>query len=383
MISCKTQRLGIHIPLQEYRRQVSPDLPMLWRMAGFKPVSQSRALRDIEAFVDKVLSSSEPAIIEGCHASPVFGVSVTRIGRELLETLPLLGLFDSEHDYTEKPYAFLDACWLIESMYRIDLSRVWADPHAQLASYSDALNGVVDKIRLSARQEWFRRGPSDRRYEAGYRANKIRQYVSGLLQRHAKLLLVRVDLGYARFARQSLTIGRLRDDLREFLFLKERGHPAFQHLVGYIWAIEDGHRKGPHVHLLLIYNGAAVWQDVNIGRTVCGLWENRVTGGVGTSRNCNAKKEEYEELGIGLIERHDPDACERAVFFATYLAKDPHGPDIEDSQYVRMKPAGTDVFGTGEQGMDESRSGRPRILPQTWTAEDMHNVRWPNSRWCR
>lgn len=63
MISCKTQRLGVHIPLQEYRRKLNPDLPMLWRMAGFKPVSQSRALRDIEAFVDKALSSSEPGTV--------------------------------------------------------------------------------------------------------------------------------------------------------------------------------------------------------------------------------------------------------------------------------------------------------------------------------
>lgn len=382
MISCKTRRQGIEFPLQEYRRHKNPNLPNLWRMVGFKPVSQSRALRNIEEFVDTVVSSTGPAFIVSDGAAPAFSVHQTKIGLELVKVLPLLGLFDSEHAYTEKPYAFLDACWLFENIYQVDFSLAWSDRNLDMYRYADAMNGVVDKIRMSSRQDWFLRGQSDRRYEASCRANKIRNYVSGLLQRRSKLLFVRVDLGYAKFIRKDITIDRLHDDLREFLYLKD-WHNLFEHLVGYVWTIEDGFRKGPHAHLLLIYSGSNVRQDITISEMVCRLWENRVTYGIGSSRNCNAKKHEYHEIGIGMIERRDPAACERAVYFATYLAKDPHGPEIDDPQYVRMKPAGIDTFGTGEQSLDEPDVGRPPIHPKAWAVEDMRGVRWPNSRWDR
>lgn len=376
MISCKSLRNGMSFPLQDYGRQANPNLHGLWAQAGFKPVGQSRALRNIEKFVDKVSRSNEPAFIIDHPASPVMGVQVTAIGSHLLQVLPVLGLFDSYHDYAEKPYAFLDACWLIEGMFGIDLAQVWSNHLVDLSVYADGLNTLVEKIRMSVRQEWYLRAPSDRIYESSLRARKIQRYVAGLLEASSRSMLVRLDFGYSRQARRSLCHDRLFSDLRQFLYLKE-WHPLFAHLEGYIWSIEEGRRKGPHVHLLLVFSGSKLRQDIRMGEFLCDLWNDRITGGDGISWNCNSLKDDYAEVGIGMVERWDRPACQRAVFFATYLAKNPHDPEEDDPQYLRMKPAGLDTFGTGEQRQGNQRLGRPPEHPIPWTRAEMMQDRWP------
>lgn len=380
MISCKTRRKGIRFPLQEYHRQSDQNLPVLWKSVGFEPVSQSRALRDIEAFVDSVISSKEPAFV--IHDDPALGsgAQITDTGRHLLKVLPLLGLFDSEHDYAEKPYAFLDACWLLENMHGIRLDRVWMNPHANLAGCGEDLNLLVDKIRMSSRQDWFRRGVSDRRYESKERAKRINSYLAYLLYRYSKLLLIRLNFGYAEEIRKGLTIDRLYADLKEFIFLKAF-HPFFKHLKGYVWAVEDGKDKGPHIHVLLIFNGSLVREDITIGENIRReLWDQLITAGEGSSYNSNMHKERFAEVGVGMIHRKRAIECANAIFINTYLGKDPHHPDVEDPQYLRIKPEGVDAFGMGELSAKSSRAGRPPLVQPSWSPSDMVGIRWPDQR---
>lgn len=377
MISCKSNRKGIAFPLVEYRRKANRHLTRLWTKAGFNPVGRSMALLRIEVFVETLSRTHEPAFIIRHDNERILGVHMTATGKGLLEVLPLLGLFDSDHDYSEKPYAFLDACWMTENVTGIDLSLVWRSPHALILNYAHELNWLVDKLRMSCRQDWYIRAVSDRRYESGVRAKRIQKYLGSLLYNHSKLLLVRVEFGYPIIMRNMLTIDRVYEDLREFLALMG-WHPLFKHLVGYIWVVEEGRRKGPHIHLHLMFSGAHVRQDVALGGMVCDFWEQRITCGVGVSRNCNAFKHQYVRVGIGMVERANRDACEWAVYFATYLAKDPHRPNAKDPQYLRMKPAGVDSFGTGEANINESHVGRPPTNSIPWVPSDMLGIRWPD-----
>ncbi|MFZ5697529.1 MAG: YagK/YfjJ domain-containing protein [Pseudomonadota bacterium] len=377
MISCKSNRKGIAFPLVEYRRKANRFIHKQWAKTGFNPIGRSMAMLQIEAFVDMVSRAHEPAFIIRHDSDRIHGVHMTNTGRGLIDVLPLLGLFDSDHDYSEKPYAFLDACWMTENVTGIDLSLVWMSPRALTLNYANELNWLVDKLRMSCRQDWFLRAASDRRYESGVRAKRIQTYLGSLLYTHSRLLFVRVDFGYPIIMRSMLTIDRVYEDLRQFLSLKD-WHALFDHLVGYVWVVEEGGRKGPHIHLLLVYSGAQVRKDVALGGMICDLWEQRITCGVGVSRNCNAFKNQYVEIGIGMIERMDRAACERAVYYATYFAKDPHRLEEDDPQYLRMKPAGLDSFGTGEAILNENNVGRPPTNPIPWVPDDMLGIRWPD-----
>lgn len=148
MIGCKSNRKGIAFPLVEYRRKANRNLTKLWTKAGFNPIGRSRALLQIEAFVEALSRTHEPAFIIRHDNDRILGVHMTGTGKGLLEVLPLLGLFDSDHDYSEKPYAFLDACWMTENVTGIDLSLVWRSPHALILNYAHELNWLVDKLRM-------------------------------------------------------------------------------------------------------------------------------------------------------------------------------------------------------------------------------------------
>lgn len=378
MISCKSLRVGVTQSLVSFARLPDPRVGMLWAQAGRQPVSQTQALVQIEAFVDLAVRSQEPAYTLRQNMDGAWVAKETKIGHGLMDVLPLLGLFDSSHDYSEKPYAFLEACWFYEDFSCRDLNLLGANPAWARLYWPQEINWIVERIRHSARQDWFLRGESDRRYESKWRATRIADYVASLLHRFSRLVLVRVDFFYREDIRLGLSIDRLCSDLDQLLIHKDR-HPYFQHLKGYVWAIEEGIRKGPHAHMLFIFDGADIRADGTMAEMIRGLWDGPITGGEGKSWSTNLNKNNLAEVGIGMIDRADRDACEKAVRFATYLAKDPHRPDEDGPQYVRMKPADARIFGVGQLDDSNSRGGRPLINPIPWDISEMQGIRWPCS----
>lgn len=377
MISCTNLRIGISQPLESFSRVPDPRVNVLWAQSGRPPMSRTQALIKIESFVDLVISAQEPAYTFRQDKSGAWIATETRTGKGLTDVLPLLGLFDSGHDYSEKPYAFLEACWFYEDFSCRDLNLIGANPAWGRLYWPQEINWIADRIRQSARQDWFLRGVSDRKYESKWRAARIADYVATLLHRYSRLVLVRVDLFYRDAVRLNLSIDRLYRDLEQLLMQKDR-HGYFQHLKGYVWAIEEGVRKGPHAHMLFIFDGAEIRDDVAMAQMIRRQWDGPITGGEGKSWSSNLNKLQFEEVGIGTIERTDRDACERAVRFATYLAKDPHRPEEDDPQYLRMKPAGARTFGVGQiEEESSSRGGRPLVNPVTWDVSDMQGIRWP------
>lgn len=377
MIGCTSARGGFLPALIHHNRQPDNRLPLLWNQAGYGSVGISEALIRIDEFSQSVSDSNQPACVFKTSKDGQSSASLTRLGTRLLSVLPMLGLFDSFHDYSEGPYAFLDACWHAESQFGIDLVVIGLNPAWAALHYARELNWLVDMIRMSARSDWYQRCTSDRIYKSRVRASKINGLVSGLLFQYSRLVLVRVDFGYWEGVREGVTMDRLLAD-RERLFELRKSHPVFAHLKGYVWAVEEGRTKGPHCHALFIFDGRHVAQDMSMGRCIRELWGREVTQGGGSSWCSNCRKERFDALGIGVIDRADPEACRNAVFFATYLAKDPHHPDQrDDPQYVRMRSPGARIFGTSQVECVSTRTGRPSIYPMAWRPEELQGLRWP------
>lgn len=321
-----------------------------------KRLGQAKSLVSIERFVDMVLNSRKPAYF--CDRKSPDGIKETYIGKRLRQIVPLVKIFDSNHFYSEKPAVFLRAFWLVERIFGHQLTKPMYQAARPDMRRAEIMNYLVDSIRFEARQAWFGRCVSDRKYEADHKAKSLAEYATALFRYHAKVLVVRVDLSYEGGADAAITIDRLYGDLHEFLGLKEY-HSVFEHLIGYAWTVEQGERKGFHVHALFFFNGSMVRQDVTLGFVIGNLWVRRITNLRGRFYNCNANKPKYEHLGIGLINRQDEEACMNAIHCVQYLAKG--GPFIErDDQYLRMRPFGARTFGTGLAPDIEAKSrGRP------------------------
>lgn len=376
MISCYGERRGIQSPLADYQRTANLNFRTFWYQYDIEPLSQAAALDRIEKFVIQAVDTIEPAWVLKTHASGIQAWTMTSTGRRLSQSLPYLILFDAHHDYTEHVYAFLDACWLVENIWGVNLFHVSLMPPDLQARHAEALNCLVEKIRMSAGFDWFKRGPHDRSYEAKDRTKRIERYTAELLQSRSKLMLVRTDFSYHSQSAIDVTIDAVYADLDELLHQMRRNE-TFRNLLGYAIAIEQGHEKGFHIHCLFFFDGSQERLDIAKGAALGRLWCYGITRGRGIYHNSNAWQHTYEDNGIGMISRSDPQACANAVRFARYLTKDPHAEGVRDPQYLRMKPANRNQFWCGHGPDLTSTVGRPAMAPTPWSLDDVCLYRHP------
>jgi hypothetical protein len=138
----------------DYHRRPDACAARLRARLGYSPVSLDQAQFDIEDFVDHVVGSRRLAV-KVRERITGYGPGLTRIGRRLFGVLTLLGYFDSGWHYPPKVYAFLEACWSLEDFCGVRYSELATNPHWYMHTHSDELNGVLDKIRMSAGMDWF------------------------------------------------------------------------------------------------------------------------------------------------------------------------------------------------------------------------------------
>ena len=177
--------------------------------------------------------------------------------------------------------------------------------------------------------------------------NRLDDYFASLVDRHRKLLLVRVDLSY-RFER-SPCIQQFDRHFKKLLSRIQNKDTIFKDQVGYAYRLEQGGKsKGYHCHLLVIYNGSERCRDAYLGQSIGELWQDKITQGNGLFYNCNQKehKRYYEDegvLGLGMVERRNKTAIKNAYNTIHYLTR--HKPD----QYLRVKlRRRMNVFQTGQ-----------------------------------
>ena len=177
--------------------------------------------------------------------------------------------------------------------------------------------------------------------------NRLDDYFASLVDRHRKLLLVRVDLSY-RFE-HSPRIQQFDKDIKKLISRIQNKDTIFKNQVGYAYRLEQGGQsKGYHCHLLVIYNGSERCRDGYLAQCIGELWQEKITQGDGLFYNCNQKehKRYYEDegvLGLGMVERRNKTAIKNAYNTIHYLTR--HKPD----QYLRVKlNSRMRVFRTGQ-----------------------------------
>ncbi|WP_447827856.1 YagK/YfjJ domain-containing protein [Aeromonas hydrophila] len=180
----------------------------------------------------------------------------------------------------------------------------------------------------------------------------IATYVNSLFDQHAKLLIIRLDIGYHEDYYDQLTLDLVTNDRNSYLRRIQNKYPA---LVGYIWKLEYGVDRYFHTHITFIFNGAVHQRDISLGRTLGELWEV-MTDNDGSYYNCQVRREEYQRWGtdgIGMVHYSDTTKCQNLINALSYLTK-------LDTQILAILPAGRRTFGRMERPSPQPRLGRPR-----------------------
>lgn len=243
-------------------------------------------------------------------------------------------------------------------------------------------NNLVAWLRTALLDEGFVARRRRRREQARRHYLSGKAYIEQLFDRYARLLVLRIDLGYAAWPDGTSTAGlfntgaaaaadavanadaepekkvapgkslpRARSDLAKFLN-NRRSNSIFEHMVGHLWKLEEGETKGYHFHLFAFFDGSKVKQDAHLAKQLGEYWQEAVTKGDGVYYNCNAHKSAYRRLGIGMINHDDAQLRENLLLALAYVTK--------ADQYLRVRADAARIFGKGVVKPRLSAAGRPR-----------------------
>lgn len=174
-------------------------------------------------------------------------------------------------------------------------------------------------------------------------------YLSEVLHRYCKSLIVRVDLKYKQEVKAAISIAEVHLHLSKLLKRISDRDTCFKDLIGYAWALEQGEKCGGyHVHLLLIYKGSKHQNGWYFADQVSKLWI-RITEGKGCHFNLHDKqyRESFLENGFDGLDklvRGDESKLQNVLRIGRYLT-DPNKYD----QRLRIKKKRMKTFDHGQR----------------------------------
>lgn len=303
------------------------------------PHSQAHILIEIEQLVEKIIAhnnSNASAAKTETFKAQVFGITCLNRQR-------YFSVFSPNYKYSEHIEAFWYGCKAIGLL--IPLTDFGSGCCNLFLLPPNSINLLVESVLHYVKSNKFRRCAGDRLQQTEENKASIRSYADALQKKYSRLLVIRVDLKYETKAQHLIGIDDLYKHL-EALNSKKAYHDVFQHEVGSAWAIEQGVTLGYHIHFAFYFKGSEHQNDWIKAQKIEALW-HEVTKGMGKVYICNNRKDKAKfvqqgKLGIGMIHRIDPVACQNSVDAVSYLA-DPK----KLNQYLRIKPIGRKTFSTG------------------------------------
>jgi len=244
-----------------------------------------------------------------------------------------LSVYQPDYDYSE----YVEAFWFGCNQVGILMSGYLGN--------SEQLSRLIQIIADYTKRPMFKRRVSDRRYQTKQNAKRIEGYAQSLHQQYARLLVIRVDLGYRTDNQPLIDVDMVYQHLDKINKIRYT-NSHFTHLVGSAWCLEQGITKGYHIHAVYYFKGSEHQRDWYMANEIGEFWR-KLTGGLGTYHSCNTKDEKHKydqlgKLGIGMIHRNDSVACENSINAVGYLAD-----SEKEDQYLRIKPKRRREFGTG------------------------------------
>lgn len=301
-------------------------------------LSQSDIALQIEDLVGAVERSEGP--VQSLTANGK--TKRTKLARYFENIGQMLELVSHSDDYHYGPYLrlFQQACYDV-GVERSSLAGIisFDEETSQYRDYSDTLNCLAERIRQLTRESSYRRRLHDSTYQWRQQSREVTEYVDQVLDRYATTLVIRVNLYYRSAAKARLRVEHVFADLHRLIRARER-NPIFDHETGYICRVEQGKRRGYHIHAAFFFNGAMVRGDIYKAQQIGALWE-QITRGRGSYDSCNHNKARYgDKCGVGMIHRSNERARGNVHLAMDYLVK--------RSQRLSLRPKGAKCLRKGQ-----------------------------------
>ena len=215
------------------------------------------------------------------------------------------------------------------------------------------LNNFVQELREQGNSKETKKMIDGWNRRVRKRFSGARRYVNALFERHARVLAIRVDLGYCMGPNNSpeelttsVSLEAAKAQIAKFDRFVRLKYPV----LGHMHCREYGRLSGHHFHVLYFLNKDLVQGDVHIAREMGEHWTKDITQGQGRYYNCNAVP--YKHSGIGTI--HHTDHEKRDILLNKVVAY------ITKKDFWLFHQAGGKTFAKGIMPGPPSALGRPR-----------------------
>jgi len=177
---------------------------------------------------------------------------------------------------------------------------------------------IVEMVDLADNKTILARLDTVRREHQRKRSALVRRLVA-FKRAFPKLMVLRLDFGYGK-EHSPISTDRI---ISDWEVLKAFISTNFPSNLGHVVKLEYGLQKGAHMHVLLLFNGAMVRQDVTIAKLIGEHWSKVVTGGMGVYFNCNAApyKNRFSYCGVGVFNKLDEATVAGFQAVADYITK--------------------------------------------------------------
>lgn len=203
------------------------------------------------------------------------------------------------------------------------------------------------------------------RLEKSLHHNKVaKREICKIYNQFSKLLVIRIDFAIHRDFKIPLQL--LKTYLRLFIKKLHTPNDNVPSIVGFIWKLEYGLKKGYHYHFIFFMDGNIYERHKFYAEQLGKLWI-KTTQDKGTFHSCNHNTEKYKKLAIGMVAYNDHEKIENLHTVINYITK-PEQFIIEKSQI------GQRVFGYSTRKYKKSKAGRPRVSAPSSLQTDFTNA---------
>lgn len=208
-------------------------------------LSQSDIALQIERLVQAIEFHDTPAFQFIQARSGYERIKATSLSRYFDHIQQMVDLFDDrvEYSYSEHLRAFWKSCQDIGLERHRDGPACLNERGTAYLDHHHSMNVLTARIRQLTRELWYRRKRGDRRSEARKQEIRVCDYAEALCELYSRITIVRVDFQYRSEAQARLRVEHVFDDLDE-LIAEHKYNPIFDHLIGHIYAVEQGDRGG-------------------------------------------------------------------------------------------------------------------------------------------
>lgn len=192
------------------------------------------------------------------------------------------------------------------------------DGTTRIGVFAELLDQFVERTYWLTQEKEFKYQQKKRKDRARNQFESAKQCVDLALEQRSRVLIIRLDLRFGKT--QNPSIDQVKKDLRTFL--RHVGRTKNLNILGYIWKLEFGERRGFHYHFIFILDSRDHSQEIKLAQQIGQIWE-KVIGVEGAFHNCHFKavNNQYDKLAIGRLHRDEQQKYQYLLGLLRYFAK--------------------------------------------------------------